>query len=235
MTAYQMLVLQEGELPLSSEGRIERRKQHRCTATLIWPAGVGPTSSNSLVVDPCFTSQGWHDAEARLAALGVSADDIGFYFVTHRHFDHTLAVPQEVARPNWQLWESGWSARFPRLSAVACPGHAPDLHALRFPSESGEVWIVGDAILNLEWLLDWRYYWPNGYDVDEVIQTWRSVAAILSGARVVIPGHGPAIEVKTILLRDLVEVWPEAPYAASCSDVMTALEARQTELMTLAK
>jgi len=113
---------------------------------------------------------------------------------------------------------------------VPCPGHAPDLRALRFPSEYGEVWIVGDAILSLEWLLDWRYYWPNGYDVDEVIQTWRSVAAILAGAEVVIPGHGPAFTVTAALLRELVEGFPEAQGAASCTDVMAALAARQIQL-----
>jgi glyoxylase-like metal-dependent hydrolase (beta-lactamase superfamily II) len=101
---------------------------------------------------------------------------------------------------------------------------------LKFTCESEEVWIVGDAILSLEWLLDWRYYWPNGYDVEEVIQTWRSVAAILAGAEVVIPGHGPAIEVTAVLLRDLIDVFPEAPYAASCPDVMATLAARELQL-----
>jgi glyoxylase-like metal-dependent hydrolase (beta-lactamase superfamily II) len=230
VTGYQTLILQDGELPLSSEGRIDRRKQHRCTATLIWPAGVKPTSANSLVVDPCFTAQGWSEAVARLNTLGVSPADIGYYFVTHRHFDHTLAFPQGVDLPSWQLWGPEWRARFPALTAVPCLGHAPDLHALKLPSDAGEVWIVGDAILSLEWLLDWRYYWPNGYDVDEVIQTWRSVAAILAGAEVVIPGHGPAIKVTAVLLRDLIDVFPEAPYAASCPDVMATLAARELQL-----
>jgi glyoxylase-like metal-dependent hydrolase (beta-lactamase superfamily II) len=232
---YQTLILQDGELPLSSEGRIDRRKEHRCTATLIWPAGVEPAPTNSLVVDPCFTSQGWSDAVARLEALGISPAEIGYYFVTHPHFDHMLAVPQGVDHPNWQLWEPGYRAKLPRLSSVACPGHATDLHALKFPSEAGEVWIVGDAILSLEWLLDWHYYWPNGYDVDEIIQTWRTVAAILAGAEVVIPGHGPAIDVSAALLRDLMELFPEASYAASCPDVMATLTARQIQLMGRAK
>lgn len=233
--AYQTLILQDGELPLSSEGRIDRRREHRCTATLVWPAGARPTSANSLVADPCFTSIGWQDALNQFAAVDASPADAGYYFVTHRHVDHVLAVPEGVDRPNWQVWGSEASERFPLLAATPCPGHDPDLQALRFPSESGEVWIVGDAILSVEWLLDWRYYWPNGYDAAEVIRTWRSVAAILAGAAVVIPGHGPAIEETATLLRDLVEGFPEAPYAASCPDVLVALVARQAELMALAK
>ena len=129
----------------------------------------------------------------------------------------------------------GWRVHFPLLATVPCPGHAPDLQALRFPSESGEVWIVGDAILSLEWLLDWRYYWPNGYDVDEVIQTWRSVAAILAGAEVVIPGHGPTFKVTAALLRDLVEGFPKAPSAAKCPDVLATLVGRQIQLTGRAK
>ena len=143
MTAYQMLILQDGELPLSSEGRIDRQREHRCTATLIWPADAEPAAANSLVVDPCFTSQGWQAALARLTALGISPADIGYYFVTHRHFDHTLALPQGVDLQNWQRWGPGRRVKFPSLSEVPCLGHAPDLHALKFPSESGEVWIVG--------------------------------------------------------------------------------------------
>ena len=234
-TAYQTLILQEGELPLSPDGHRNRLREHRCTTTLVWPVGVKPTSANSVIVDPCFTPRGWETAVARLATLGSAPADISYYFVTHQHLDHALAVPQGVDRPSWQLWGPGWRAGFPVIAAVACPGHAPDLQALRFPSESGEVWIVGDAILSLEWLLDWRCYWPNGYDVDETVQTWRSVAAILAAARVVIPGHGPAIAVTAALLRDLVEGFAEAPHATSCPDVMTALEVRHTELMTLAK
>jgi hypothetical protein len=84
-------------------------------------------------------------------------------------------------------------------------------------------------------LLNWHYYWPNGYDADEVIQTWRTVAAILTGADVVIPGHGPAFKVTADLLRDLIELFPEAPYAASCPDVMATLAARQVQLTGPAK
>jgi hypothetical protein len=37
------------------------------------------------------------------------------------------------------------------------------------------VCIAGDAILDIEWLKAWKYYWPNGYTVPEIVETWESV------------------------------------------------------------
>lgn len=227
---YQLRILQEGELPLSPDGRVNRLHEHRCTATLVWPVGSQPTRANSVVVDPSFTSPGWQSAVRRLAALGVSPADVGYYFVSHPHFDHTLVVPPGVDRPDWERWRPRSGRGLSGLSAVACPGHDRDLQAVKFASEAGEVWIVGDAILNTEWLLDWSYYWPNGYDADEIVQTWRSVAAILSRARLVIPGHGPMIQVNVDLLDRLIEGFAGAPYASESPEVAQALRFRRRQL-----
>ena len=88
------------------------------------------------------------------------------------------------------------------------------------------VWVASDAILNLEWLRAWQYYYPNRYNADEVIDTWRSLACILSEADIVIAGHGVEIEVTADLLAELLESFPDAPYADHCPDVAEMLRAR---------
>jgi glyoxylase-like metal-dependent hydrolase (beta-lactamase superfamily II) len=229
-TVYQLLILQDGELPLLPNGNVSRFREHRCTATLVWPAGSKPTPANSVVVDPCFTSRGWQSAVRRLAALGISPAQFGYYFMTHRHLDHALVVPEGVDRPDWQPWRPRLGGGLFGLSAVACPGHAPELQALKFACESGEVWVVGDAILNQDWLVNWSYYWPNGYEVEEILQTWRSVAAILARAQQVIPGHGPAIQVTAELLDRMLAGFQHAPYASDCPEVAQALRFRRDSL-----
>jgi glyoxylase-like metal-dependent hydrolase (beta-lactamase superfamily II) len=117
------------------------------------------------------------------------------------------------------------------MTAVPCFGHAPDLHALVFCSISGEsVWVVGDAILDLTWLIAWKYYWPNLYNSHEIIQTWESVARILSRAEVVIPGHGGFITITATLIEELLATFPRAEYAEKCRDVESLLGERLHQL-----
>ena len=113
------------------------------------------------------------------------------------------------------------------------PGHEPSLRALVFPSAAEEqVWIVGDAILDEAWLRAWGYYWPNQYRPPEIVRTWQSVAAILSGADVVVPGHGPPIPVTPELLENLIAGFPTADQPDRCPEVAQALRARLQTLRT---
>jgi hypothetical protein len=134
--------------------------EHICTATLIWPEGQQPTMTNSLVIDPCFSRSGWRTAVERLVAVDASPEDIGYYFESHPHSDHTLHVPAK--RPLFGLrarHHANWrrlapeSANLPGIEFVSCPGHEASLHAVRFHDSGGEVWIAADAVLNRDWLV----------------------------------------------------------------------------------
>lgn len=232
---YQWLILQDGQLPLQPDGTITA-VPHQCTTTLVWPVESPPTRHHSLLVDPCFTAGGFAEANGRLQQLGACWQDIGCYFESHEHYDHCLLVPQNASAWSWLRARSqtfaGWSVYdpackpLPDLELVPCPGHAPELRAVRFPSPLGEVWITSDAILSRQWLAAWQYYWPNVYDEQEVRQTWRSVARILATADWIIPGHGPPFRVDLELLTELIANFPQAEYQRDCPDVLRTLQSR---------
>jgi glyoxylase-like metal-dependent hydrolase (beta-lactamase superfamily II) len=225
MTHYNYCILQEGTLPLRPNGKSIYGVEHRCTTALIWPQDERPSTRNTLVTDPCFTNAGFTDAAIQLKQLGLTIADIGYYFVTHEHGDHLPDVPPRPPFPEWLNWDDV-DVDFPDLDSIPCPGHDPFLQALVFRSSRDEtVWIVGDAVLNLEWLERWQYYWPNGYTDSEVVEHWRSVAKILA-ADVIIPGHGAPIYVTRALLGHLRATFPLAEYAAQCPDVLGAIKAR---------
>ena len=128
--------------------------------------------------------------------------------------------------PRWVTVGPDDSMPLPGVELVNCPGHEPDLMALRFDATDGETWIVGDAILDQQWLLAWLFYWPNRYLRDEIVETWRSVAKILETAQKVIPGHGPPIHVDANLLQTLIDRFPRAPCSDHCPDVVETLRNR---------
>jgi glyoxylase-like metal-dependent hydrolase (beta-lactamase superfamily II) len=236
---YHWAILQDGQLPLKVDGRATL-EQHLCTVTLIWPHVASLSRVNSLVVDPCFGADTINEAEARLHNLGMSLDDIGYYYETHGHFDHKVHIPRRRSadkgrhltkekEPKWNVW-SGDTEVFPGIETVVCCGHADDLHVLTFQSTSGVVCVASDAVLNREWLVAWQYYWPNVYEAAEIVDTWRSVAKILTTADMVIPGHGPPIEITADLLSELIEKFPSAEYASRCPEVVNALKQRREEL-----
>ncbi|MCO6455937.1 MAG: hypothetical protein J5I93_11620 [Pirellulaceae bacterium] len=241
-TRYQWLILQDGNLPLQPDGGVTSAP-HQCTTTLVWPCDSSPTRHNSLVIDPCFTSAGYAEADRRLQQLGASWNDIGTYFESHLHLDHCLLVPQNPTAWSWLRARSqsfaGWSAydhaRSPLrdLELVPCPGHAPELLAVRIQHPLGEVWIVSDAILSRQWLTAWQYYWPNIYDSQEVRETWRSVARILAWADWIVPGHGPPFRVDMELLTELAAGFPGAEQHLACSDVLQTLEERSLRLRSV--
>jgi glyoxylase-like metal-dependent hydrolase (beta-lactamase superfamily II) len=232
---YQWAILQDGQLPLKVDGRVTR-EQHLCTVTLIWPRAASPSRDNSLIVDPCFSTDTIGEAEARLQQLDASLDSIGYYFETHGHFDHQVHVPRPPSlgrsmrltrqlAPKWNLW-SGDTEAFRGIDMVTCPGHATDLRVLSFRGARGVVCVASDAILNREWLLAWQYYWPNVYEPAEIVETWQSLARILASADTVIPGHGPPIAVNAELLRELIDNLPRAEYGSRCAEIVGVLNQR---------
>jgi len=232
----QWLIIQNGSLPLRPDGRTEL-VEHICTSTLVWPADGEPSTANSIVVDPCFGSSGFENAVRRLSDMNASLGDIGYCLETHQHYDHvsnltmagsplTECDVESGNMPRWVPVGPDDSMPLPGVELVNCPGHDPDLMALRFDAVDGETWIVGDAILDQQWLLAWLFYWPNRYLRDEIVETWRSVAKILETAQVVIPGHGPPIHVDADLLQTLIDRFPHAPHADRCPDVVEALRNR---------
>ena len=80
--------------------------------------------------------------------------------------------------------------------------------ALVLNTKDGECWIVGDAIINKIWLIHWGYYWPNGYTTEQIVQTWRTVADILSKADVIVPGHGTPFRVTTSVIEEALAKTP---------------------------
>jgi glyoxylase-like metal-dependent hydrolase (beta-lactamase superfamily II) len=229
--AFQWTILQPGELPLRPGGAISLVPEHRCTVLMVWPDGQAPTTDNTLLVDPCFTQKGYHLAMQALQEYDLTLMDIQYAFITHPHGDHMPHVP--ITQRFWSVKfvHSGTIAALAGLEERACPGHDPMLLALILRDTAGkQVWAVGDAILDEEWLRAWGYYWPNGYVGAEVIQTWHSVAAILAEADVIIPGHGPAIEVNADLMRDLLASFSQAFLSEQCPAVAAELRARLDQL-----
>lgn len=224
---YQVRVLQAGSLPLRPDGTITG-VPHACTATLVWPENASPTRENSVVVDPSFNGAGWRHAEAAMRHLGGGMDSIGCFFETHEHADHVFEVLDVQARAAADAL--GWRADhaparlsepidWPGISTFACPGHAPELRAFEVPTRDGRVAIVGDAILDREWLLAWEVYWPNGYGAAEIVETWRSLAALLERADIIVPGHGLPIRIDAELIERLLDGFSFAAHWAECADV----------------
>jgi glyoxylase-like metal-dependent hydrolase (beta-lactamase superfamily II) len=229
---YEWKILQEGVLALRPDGQWDEVSGHYSSCALLWPAGQSPQRGNTLISDPCLLSDRHEEIMAELQAIGYSLYNIGVYHVTHTHFDHQPCLGEAsrlLAGKPYQLGQ--FDEQLPGLRLQLCPGHDPLQQALVFTdTEDQEVWIAGDAILDIDWLLAWKYYWPNGYSPEEIVQTWRTVAKILASAEVVIPGHGPVINVTADLLQTLVNGFDSAEHADRCPDVKETLQARLDKL-----
>lgn len=225
---YHYSIVQHGSLPLAPDRSYDASIEHRCTSTLIWPEHARPSQKNSLLTDPCFTSQGFHDAVEQLTSLNVSFQEVGWIFVTHPHRDHCSNLANFMEHPPERPFLLN------ELAGVLCDfysGHAPMQKGLLFRSISDHIiCVTGDAILNLEWLCAWEYYWPNFYHENEIIQTWVSVAKILSSADIIIPGHGHPLVVTVELLEHLIGTFSQAEYASACPDVEQKLRVRFEQL-----
>ena len=225
---YRWMVLQEGSLPCRPDGRIRHDVSHVCTTTLVWPEGARPGRGNTLILDPCFNMSGLVEARGRLRELGLSGCEIGWYMETHGHGDHALTSAAELIDLRPAPWD-GPSPGWPDMELVRLPGHEPSLHALRFRAAEGEVWVAGDAVLDMDYLREWCVYEPNGYGKYEILQTYRDVARILESADLIIPGHAAAIQVTGELLATLCDSFPNKAFCASeCPDVLEKIERRRS-------
>lgn len=224
---YQYMVLQCGSLPLSPDGSYDAAVEHRCTSVLIWPEHEMPSLKNTVLTDPCFTSQGYQYAVDELKQLNLSFLDIGWVFITHRHRDHCSNLPHFIGRTMYKEFQNGSKTPLASMMTAAYPGHAPVQKGLLFRSSSHQhVCVCGDAVLSLEWLRAWKYYWPNFYQEAEILQTWDSVARILAYADLIIPGHGRPFHATVPLLEHLLATFPQAEYAGACQDVAQMLRTR---------
>lgn len=221
-------ILQQGQLPLRPNGSVRPGVEHRCTTTLVWPAECPPDVGNTLMIDPCFTAEGFAQAEKVLGERGISFADIGHVFVTHAHADHMVHIPNGAQMGSYRMFRPITRPDvFAAIEAQTCPGHHPMQQALHFEDPEGRrVWVTGDAVLNEEWLRGWSYFWPNGYGPQQIVETWRSVAHIISHADIIVPGHDAPLTVTAEMVSDLLDSFPQADYASHCPDVIAALRAR---------
>lgn len=221
---YQWEIVQHGEISLRPDGSTKREREHCCSAVLLWPQDEAPHPANCLITDPCFIGPDTDRVQQYLNNIGIDVPtEIGTYYVTHSHLDHEpfwgdytrvmRGIPYDHSRAD--------------LQTIPCPGHHPDQHALVFTDTNGHrVWIVGDAVLDEEWLIHWRYYWPNGYTREEIIATWQTIGLIIQKADLIIPGHGTPIAVTSTLIQQLIEGFPQAEYADQCPQIMQQLRER---------
>ncbi len=229
---YHYLILQPGELPLTTDGKFNVAVEHRCTSVLIWPEGQRPCFRNTVLTDPCFTPYGFRRAEEQLEQLRLSFDDIGHVFMTHQHRDHILNLPLFISRKEFAEFPHTTNETLSGIRIRPYPGHSPEQQALVFRSPADRnVYVVGDAVLNLQWLKGWGYYWPNYYVASEIIQTWKSLAQIFAEADLIIPGHGQPIAVTVPLVRELLSTFVFAKYAGECPQVEQTLNTRLQQLL----
>ncbi len=228
MLNYRWRVLQQGRLPLRPDGSMDRTNGHRCTSMLLWPEGEEPGPDNTLVTDPCFNQAGLATAAAALRGLQISWNDLGRGFSTHDHHDHVSSLKDQV-QSQLRQFQPQPGGPLSGLQLVTLPGHDAEQQAVVFSDGGGEVWVVGDAVLDQEWLLAWAYYWPNRYGPEEVAETWRSVARVIAGADLVVPGHGPPFRITTTLLEVLLEGFQRAPFAELCPEVAGMIQGRLAE------
>lgn len=225
---YNYMVLQIGSLPLGPDKVVDRSVEHRCNSVLIWPEDECPGIENTILTDPCFTIEGYKQADKKLSKLGLSLEDIGYLFITHRHGDH---CPNFLYKKKFIRFRVGVNKTLSDFEILHCPGHSPKAQALVFRSPLDKsICIAGDTVLDLRWLKAWKYYWPNLYFPSEVVQTWESVAKILSVADIIIPGHGDQIHVTASLVKDLLSTFPLAECADECQDVSKTLSDRLAQL-----
>jgi glyoxylase-like metal-dependent hydrolase (beta-lactamase superfamily II) len=219
-------IVQEGRLKIDLLGQVQPIGGF-CTVTLIWPADERPSAASAILVDPNFVSDGYEEAVSSINALGIVFAEIHRVFVTHLHHDHLPEVPSGVQQPRFAAYDITPVGHSSGFDVIPLPGHEAKQKALVFPSAAREaVWVVGDAVLNEDWLVAWAYYWPNQYSPSEIIDTWRSVATILARADVIIPGHGDAIHVNADLLERTLANFPRAPHAERCWDVAETIQGR---------
>ncbi|NQT73960.1 MAG: hypothetical protein HQ553_14525 [Chloroflexi bacterium] len=232
MSRFNYAILQPGSIKAKPNGRLIPFAEHRSTSVVLWPEGHSPSIENTILTDPCLTAEGYQHSMEVLSELGVTFAEIGYVFITHQHNDHIIRFPKGILKPAFRRFNPSddiWSSE---IRTSFYPGHSADLKSLIFHSSSGDTMcIAGDAILNEEWLRAWQYFWPNRYSQAEIIQTWKSVAAIVASSDVIIPGHGAPISVSVALIKELLSGFPAAQHSDRCEEVAQVLKNRLAELV----
>lgn len=232
---YDYLLLQVGSILVDPDFSIDRSVEHRCASVLVWPQGEQPSRHNAVLTVPCLTDRGFRHAAAHLNRLGLAFRDIGRIFATLRNGDDRLSLPDRAARSHVARFRPGVTGPLSGISTVPCPGHTSELQALVFRSSTGQnVWIVGDAIINLDWLKAWAF-WPANYTTAEIIQTWMIVARILSCADLIVPGHSAPVAIDALPIGELLSTFPAAAHAGRCDHVRQLLSDRLEQVQAITR
>ena len=165
-----------------------------------------PGAHSALIIDP-----GPLD-EAHLTAIDCAVRDldlkISVIALTHDHLDHSEGAAELAARTgaNVLAWRSRALARSESLvvdglevDVLPTPGHSAD--GVTFYLRADAALITGDTVLGRGTTV---VAWPDGNlsDYLDSLQLLRDTAV---GARLLLPGHGPALDDPTQVLTDYVE------------------------------
>lgn len=151
-----------------------------------------------------------------LADVGVQAHDVEYVINTHWHFDHLsnnhlfpnakYIIGGSTWPPRVNANKSTWDDEVESIEGVEImrtPGHTPE-HISVVAQSEGSVVIAGDAFYERDILsgINPRY-------THDVKQFKQSALNIVQAADVIIPGHGPAIELTKKLREDLTRLITE--------------------------
>jgi len=133
---------------------------------------------------------------AKLAAEGLTVNDINLVFITHSHLDHYRNVglfPTAPVLEFWGIWSGDKVVDRPRnldpdIEVVSTPGHSTDSLTLLVATESGKIAICGDVF----WKEGQPLVDPYASDPDALEKSRQTV---LASADWIIPGHGPMFRV----------------------------------------
>ena len=192
-------------LPASADRRIRRvlapnPGPFTLEGTNTWIVGASP----SIVIDP-----GPEDRR-HLEAVHKEAGSVGAILLTHHHPDHAAGASSlsvMAGAPVMAAWPQDReidlrdgevvAAGSVRLVAVHTPGHAPD-HVV-FHDPGSRVVFTGDAVLGRGTsVID-----PPEGDMDAYIRSLEAMAGLQ--ARVIYPGHGPAVWDAGAKLQEYIE------------------------------
>lgn len=205
---YKFRILQTGSIPLNFQGKINTALKHRATSTLVYrEINNKIDKSFLLIVDPAWVLKSeMTKAEDRIKDLQITLKDINHLFLTHSHYDHRCGL-KNLAKEKSNLMrmihskyliESGIN----KIEIIQTPGHSYDSRALIIHSKKRTA-IVGDAVINYEYLMQWGYYYPNQYKPNEISETRQTMKKLIENNDVIIPGHGSAISVDDNLRQKL--------------------------------
>lgn len=149
----------------------------------------------------------------KLQDNGLIPEQIDYVINTHRHFDHcnnnylfrNAIIVSGTAfwypDKNYEEYRSVDDLPIPEVKVIATPGHLPEHISVSVKTDKTYI-IAGDAME--EHRIRTNFYKDNP-NKEQIIE---SIRKILDIADIIIPGHGPIIEKKTIEeLKQIVDSW----------------------------